>query len=163
RLQRSPAVIPHGSFANVYPSGRTRAEVRGEIGVTDDTLLILVFGQVGRYKSIERLIHALGLIPNDEEHQVAVLVAGRAIDLDVAEALHVAAHDDERLRLWLRFIPDEEVVPLFDASDVAAVTRVDDGTSGVLVLALSLGMPVIVADTPSYRKLTEEAGVQSWY
>ncbi len=163
RLGRSAVVIPVGSYANVYPSGRTRAAVREELGVSDDVPVVLVFGHVSRYKSVDSLIHALRLVPGDEEHQVVVLVAGRAMDPDVAEALHVAAHADERLRLWLRFIPDEEVVPLFDASDVAAMTRVDDGTSGVLVLALSLGVPVIVADIPGYRKLTQDTGVKSWY
>ena len=160
RLHRSPTVIPHGSFADVYPSGRARAEVRQEIGVTEDTALVLLFGHVSHYKSVDSVVPALRLIPPGQ--QVAVLVAGRAMDDDVAATLRAAAEEEDRLRLWLRFIPDEEVAPLFQACDVAVVTRVDDGTSGVLVLALSFGVPVIVADTPGYRSLTAQAGARYW-
>jgi glycosyltransferase involved in cell wall biosynthesis len=39
--------------------------------------------------------------------------------------------------------------------------RGDGGTSGSLVLALTLGVPVVAADAPSYRELVGE-GAAGW-
>ena len=39
--------------------------------------------------------------------------------------------------------------------------RGNGGTSGSLVLALSLGTPVIAADTPTYREITGD-GAAAW-
>jgi len=70
------------------------------------------------------------------------------------------------LRLWVaralgyRLVPDERVSELFATTDAVVQSRGDGGTSGSLILALSLGMPVVVADRPAYTALTggEEAG-----
>ena len=52
-----------------------------------------------------------------------------------------AAAADERIKPLLEFIPDERVSELFAASDAAVCPRQDGGTSGALILALSMGVP----------------------
>ena len=63
-------------------------------------------------------------------------------------ALEEAAGRDARLRIRLGFVGDDEVAELFDVCDAAVLARADGGTSGALILALSLGRPVVAADTP---------------
>lgn len=156
-LGREPVLIRHGSFAGVYaPARRPASDVRAELGVDDASVLILCFGLVRRYKRIEDVVEALALVPPDDRGLV-VLVAGQVMDAELGDALRVAARDDPRIRLRLTFVPDDEVHELFSASDAVLVTRTDDGTSGVLALALSLGIPVVAADTPGYRELTAGA------
>jgi glycosyltransferase involved in cell wall biosynthesis len=62
----------------------------------------------------------------------------------------------------LEFVPDERVAELFGASDIAVVTRGDGGTSGALVLALSMGIPIIAPDRAAYEELTGN-GSAAWY
>ncbi|HEX7524764.1 MAG TPA: glycosyltransferase, partial [Gaiellaceae bacterium] len=69
-------------------------------------------------------------------------------------ALRAEVGDDPRIRLLLDYVADAEVAELFGAADAAVVARDDGGTSGSLVLPLSLGVPVIAADCPAYRSLT---------
>ncbi len=161
---RDPVLIPHGTFAGVYsPAGRPPGDVRFELGIPEQAVLILCFGLVRRYKRIEDIVAALTLVPRDERApDLVVLVAGQVLDPDLGDSLRDAAAQDDRLRLRLEFIPDEAVSELFDAADAALVTRSDDGTSGVLVLAVSLGIPLLVADTPGYRSATAR-GTRSWY
>lgn len=162
-LGRDPVVIPHGTFAGRYPRGRSRDHVRRRLDIPDSAVLVLAFGLIRRYKRLDNLASALALLPEGECDDLVVLIAGEVRDADVSVMLEAAGRTDERLRLHLEFVPDAEVVELFDACDTAVVTRRDDGTSGVLVLALSLGVPVIVADTPSYRSLTEASPVKHWF
>ena len=162
-LGRSPAVIPHGTFAGVYPRGQTRDHVRRRLDIPDTAVLVLAFGLIRRYKRLEDLASALALLPQDGSTDLVILVAGQAMDGDVLHRLEAAARGDERLRLLPHHVPDDEVVELFEACDAAVVTRTDDGTSGALVLALSLGVPVIVADTPGYRALADASQATHWF
>jgi glycosyltransferase involved in cell wall biosynthesis len=59
------------------------------------------------------------------------------------------------------FVPDDQVAELFAASDVAVLSRGDGGTSGALVLALSLGVPVVAAATETYAQLSGDE-VTGW-
>lgn len=161
QLGRDPIVIPHASLGGVYaPARHSRSEVRRELGLGDETVLILCFGLIRRYKRIGDLVSALALMPCDATPDFMVLVAGQVLDSDVGDALRAAAAEDPRLKLRLDFVPDDEVRGLFDAADAALLTRADDGTSGVLALGLSLGVPLILADTPGYRAAA--TGARSW-
>jgi phosphatidylinositol alpha-mannosyltransferase len=75
------------------------------------------------------------------------------MDASVSAALAAAAAADARIRPVLGYLPDEGVAELFGACDAAVVSRTDGGTSGALVLALSLGLPVVAADTEAYADL----------
>ena len=55
----------------------------------------------------------------------------------------------------LGFVPDERVAELFAACDAALLSRNDGGTSGSLILALSLGLPVVAARRPAYEELLD--------
>jgi glycosyltransferase involved in cell wall biosynthesis len=61
----------------------------------------------------------------------------------------------------LEFMPEDRVAELFAASDAAVVARGDGGTSGSLILALSMGLPVVAARTPVYAELTDN-GAAGW-
>lgn len=161
-LGREPALIPLGSLAVPYGAGRSRAEVRAELAVPEHAVLILAFGLVRRYKHLEDIADALRLVPRDSAPGLVVLVAGQVMDRDVGDALERAARTDDRLALRLEFVPDENVAELFAAADAALITRVDDGTSGVLALAVSFGIPIITANTPGYRDTAERAAA-SWH
>ena len=80
-------------------------------------------------------------------------VAGLVLDEGTVSALRGAAASDPRIVPVLEFIPDDRVAELFHASDAAVLARGDGGTSGALVLALSLGLPAIAADMPAYADL----------
>ena len=149
RVRHKIVVIPHASFANVYPAGRDRAVVRAELGIPLDAFVFLCFGHVREYKEIDVLLEAFQSVTAD---RAFLVVAGLAISEKATGALRAAADRDQRIRIKLGFVPDERVAELFAASDVAIVSRGDGGTSGVLVLALSLGLPVIAAARACLRE-----------
>lgn len=149
-------VVPHGSYIGVYPPRRDRAAVREELGIAADSFAFLSFGLLRGYKQLELLLEAFG---GADLPRADLILAGLVVDEAAAAAVHTAAAADPRIKLLLRFVPDGEVAELFEASDAAVFARSDGGTSGALILALSLGRPVVAARTPTYARLTggEEA------
>jgi glycosyltransferase involved in cell wall biosynthesis len=147
-------VVPHGSYADAYPRRRSRDEVRGELGIAPEAHVFLAFGHVRAYKSLDTLLDAFARVRRPD---AVLLVAGQVHDEAVRRSLERAAAADDRIRLRLGFVADEDVADLFGAADTAVVTRADGGTSGALVLARSLGLPVIATDAPAYRAVAGSA------
>lgn len=135
-------VVPHGSYVGVYPPGRGRDETRAALGIPVDAFVALSFGQVRRYKDLGLLVDAFRRAAIERG---VLLIAGLPTDQVEARRLEEDARANPFLRLLLEYVPDERVAELYAASDVAVSSRSDGGTSGALVLALSMGVPVVAA------------------
>jgi glycosyltransferase involved in cell wall biosynthesis len=155
--RRRPTIVPHGSYIGVYPPGRSRAEVRRELGIEPDAFLFLSLGHLRPYKGLDVLLEAVAATA-ESLPRAAVVVAGLPIDGAGVAELTEAAAADPRIVPLLGFVPDERVAELFGAADAAVLARTDGGTSGALVLALSHGVPVVAASRPTYVELVEPAG-----
>jgi beta-1,4-mannosyltransferase len=152
---RRPRLVAHGSYVGVYPTGRSRAEVRAELGLPEDAFVLLSFGHLRRYKGLDLLLGAFSST-DDSLPDAQLVLAGLAVDGAEGEAVTAAAERDARVVPLLGFVPDERVAELFGAADVVVLPRGDGGTSGALILALSLGRPVVAADVPVYSELLGE-------
>jgi beta-1,4-mannosyltransferase len=151
-------VIPHGSYVGVYDEGRSREVVRAELGIPVDAFLFLCFGHIREYKGVEFLLKAFSSI---DFPGIALLIAGAPMDDRCAAEVRNAAAADRRIATLLELVPEERVAELFNAADAAVLPRSDGGTSGALVLALSLGLPPIVAAQPAYLTLIDN-GIAGW-
>lgn len=150
RAARDVTVVPHGSYLGVYEPGRSRSEVRGELGIDGDRFVFLHLGDMRAYKDLAVLIAAFR---STDLPDATLVVAGKPADRDTETSLREAAAGDPRIALRFGFVPEEGVAELYDAADAAVVARGDGGTSGSLILALSMGKAVVAADRPSYRSL----------
>ena len=151
-------VVPHGSYAGVYPPGRPRTIVRAELGIPDEAFVLLCFGSLRGYKDIELLLDAFA---RSMAPARALVIAGTARDEALAATVEAAAARDARIKPLIGYVSEGRVAELYAASDVAVVPRGDGGTSGSLVLALSLGVPAIAADRPAYSELLRR-GKAGW-
>ena len=152
------AVVPHGSYIGVYATGRQREDVRADLGIENDALAFLCFGDLRGYKDVELLLQAF----HGADLDAALVVAGAARQGGGAAAVGRAADADARIRPLLDFVPDEQVAELFGACDAAVLARGDGGTSGALILALSLGIPVVAARCPVYVDLVGSDEAAGW-
>jgi beta-1,4-mannosyltransferase len=150
RAARDVTVVPHGSYLGVYEPGRSRPEVRGELGIAGDRFVFLHLGDMRAYKDLAVLIAAFR---STDLPDATLVVAGTPADRDTEASLRDAAAGDPRIVLRFGFVPEVEVAELYNAADAAVVARGDGGTSGSLILALSMGKAVVAADRPSYRSL----------
>jgi glycosyltransferase involved in cell wall biosynthesis len=136
-------VIPHPSYAGVYPATATREAARFELGLWPDELVFLAFGAIRPYKGLDGLLAAWRAAAASPPAPRRLVVAGGVTSgpgtdellLDLAVTPDVAA--------FPRRIEDHLVGDFFRAADVAVLTRTQALNSGVLLLALTFGLPVV--------------------
>ncbi len=145
-------VIPHGSYIGEYPAGRSRDLVRTELGVPHDAFVFLAFGHLRQYKELPMLIAAFASLPLQSAR---LIIAGVPWDAGIREVVTKAAQRDERILMMLGPVAADGVAELFGAADTAVFTRGDGWTSGSLILAMSMGVPVIAAQRAAYAALMD--------
>lgn len=151
RAANEVEVVPHSSYVGAYPEGRPGADVRADLGIPENAFVFLLFGHVSAYKQVEWFVEAFR---QAELPDAALVVAGLVMHEESGRAVRAAARDDSRIKPLLEFIADDRVSELFAASDAAICPRQDGGTSGALILAMSMGLPGIVARVSSYEEIT---------
>jgi glycosyltransferase involved in cell wall biosynthesis len=151
-------IVPHASYVGVYPAGRTREEVRADLGIPSDAFAFLCFGELRAYKDLETVLRGFGeaSLPH-----AMLVVAGGVTDERTAARVTTVAAADPRVVALLDFVAFDRVGELFAACDAAILARADGGTSGSLLLALSLDRPVVVPSLPAYREIV--SGTAGWY
>lgn len=143
-------VVPHPSFVGLYGPSVGGRSMRRTLNIAEGALVYLCFGVMRRDKQIALLIDAFSQLDRDD---AVLIVAGEVRDPRPALVCQAAARTDPRLRLWLTRVPDDRVADVFGAADVFVKPCGDGWTSGSMILALSLGLPVVAADRPSCRRL----------
>ncbi|MEN3284660.1 MAG: hypothetical protein V7607_5800 [Solirubrobacteraceae bacterium] len=151
-------VVPHGNFIGYYPPARrTRKAVRDELGISDQTFVFLAFGQIRAYKRISETVAAFRRLRRSD---VALIVAGVAVDVDQRAMLEAAAGEDSRIILRIGYVPDEQVAELHDAADAAVFGYRDVFSSGALLLALSLRLPAVAPAEGSTLEIAAPPAVE---
>jgi glycosyltransferase involved in cell wall biosynthesis len=160
RLVNRTVVIPHGNFIGAYPhSAITRGEMRRRLGIPQQSFVFLAFGHIRAYKRLESLLSAFG---ESTDERYRLVVAGEAPDIALRDSLVKQASSDERILLVLEPISDYDVVPLYRAADVAVLAQAEIFTSGALILALSLGVPVIAPADGSATAIAAPPAIVTW-
>jgi glycosyltransferase involved in cell wall biosynthesis len=137
-------VIPHGNYVGLFaPPPATREELRAAMAIPEDAYVFLAFGQVRPYKCLPDLVTAFRASSGGDAR---LLIVGKPVVADEARRLHEAADADNRVLLDLREVPDADVSGLHRCADAAVLAYRDVFSSGALLLALSLGLPVVAPD-----------------
>lgn len=133
-------IVPHGSFRGVYAAKRSPEAVRHELGIPPSAFVLLCFGQVRVDKEIPFLLDAF---TRADVPDACLVIAGDTHHHPTGRRVEAAAAADERIRAMLGPVPAERVGELFGMADAFVLARSRVWTSGSLILALSLGVPVV--------------------
>jgi glycosyltransferase involved in cell wall biosynthesis len=145
------SVIPHGVFNSFSDpvDGKLEAESIADEGAE---YVILAFGVIEHYKGIDVLITAVSKLPEALLERTRLVVAGSPnMDTAPLQELAVELGIQDRITWDLRYIPDEEVNPLFARATVAAFAYREIDQSGSLHIAIGSGNPIVataVGGTP---------------
>ena len=141
-------VLPLGNYVS-YKTGATREQARERLRVPTGTVVFLHFGQIRAYKGFDLLLREFRKAQVPDK---LLLVAGRyrSADergslrrrIDLALAKRFARDVDFRLGV----VPEEDVEHYFNAADVVVLSHREGLNSGVAVLGMSFGKPVVGPD-----------------
>jgi len=173
RRARARAVWPGllGWFGRVVVHSQRAVEELGDLGVEARRIphpvflaprelrppsgkTLLFFGLLREYKGLDVLVRALPEMP-----EARLVVAGDPLDpVEPIRALASELGVADRIEWHLRFIPDEEVVTLMEASAAVVLPYRQLDSSGVLATAIGYGRPVVVTDVGSLGEIVREFG-----
>jgi glycosyltransferase involved in cell wall biosynthesis len=151
------AVIPHGEYGFFAGDERPdRDEARRGLGLSPQDEVALFFGYVREYKGLDLLLDAWPAV-REARPRARLVVAGDPVRLPAPRrrALEEQARHLGAL-CRLEFVPFSDVARYFAAADVLALPYRYVSQSGVLYLALALGLPVVATRVGALPELLRD-------
>ena len=148
-------VIPHGEYSFFERGAKRpgREAARQSLGIGLQEEVALFFGYIREYKGLDLLLEAWPAV-TEERPRARLVVAGDPVRLNLARRREFESWA-MRLGAVHRFgyIPFSDVTRYFDAADVLVMPYRHISQSGVLFLALSLGVPVVAARVGAFPEM----------
>jgi glycosyltransferase involved in cell wall biosynthesis len=147
-------VIAHGNYLDSMREMGSPTEARRALGIGELAKVVLFFGQIKDAKGLDLLIEALPEVAR-EVPEVVLIIAGRPLKTKFAsyEALIDKLGVRARCRLHIGYVPDDEVAVYHAAADLVALPYRRIYQSGVLMMAMTYGRPVVVSDLPGMTEI----------
>jgi D-inositol-3-phosphate glycosyltransferase len=139
----SVIVIPHPPVSVLDATPATRADHWWRrIDAPPGAKIVLFFGNVRRYKGVRDLIEAFPLVTASTS--ALLVVAGTFFESIAAYSARIEELGlSEAVRLFNEYVPNEEVAPLFELTDLVVLPYRSASQSGVVPLAAAFGKPVV--------------------
>lgn len=117
---------------------------------------LLLFGYLKHYKGADVLIEAIAQMPPHARSITHLHVVGKPL-MDTQPLLERARQlgIEDRITWDLRFVGDEEIVDIFGNADVTVMPYREIDASGVLMVALSIGRPIVASRIGLFTELIE--------
>lgn len=144
-------IMPHGNFNESYENTVSKEKARKYLGIPHNHRALLCFGFIRKNRGYEYLLEAV----KDMENTI-VVIAGKLEDKDVYRDLLTYEKRLPQLRLFAKWIPDEEIQYYFNASDIVVLPYTDITTSGVIPLAYAFSRPVITTNIGGLKDIVND-------
>lgn len=140
-------LVPHGHYRDWYSPPDAGESVGGRL---------LNFGMIRPYKGTEALLSAFQGVA--AESGLTLRVVGASSSPDLARRLTALMRGDSRISMDLRFVRDDELAAEIASAEFIVLPYHTMHNSGAVLLALSLGRPVIIPSADATEMLVDEFG-----
>jgi beta-1,4-mannosyltransferase len=144
--------IPHPHYIGSYPDIVSRDQARYDLGLLPDEMVYAFVGAIKPYKGLEQLLDAFDAVLEDGRPR-RLLIAGLPDEDAQTQKLLDRCLLHPYVELHPTRIPDGELQYYLRAADVAVLPYQRALNSGVLMLALSFGLPVVAPDIPATAEI----------
>ncbi|PPD54713.1 MAG: glycosyl transferase [Methylotenera sp.] len=150
-------IIPHGSYLGLVSPAIARDKARTMLGLPLDSKVILFFGQIKEVKGLDVLIEAVGKNLKELE-PVTLVIAGKVWKDSFSKyQVLIDQHNINNIcSLHIRYIPDDELSAFYSAADIIVLPYHRIYQSGVLLMAMSFGVPVLASDLLGMREIVTD-------
>ena len=141
-------IIPHGTLEFQLRPAINRKAARNYLSIREDVTVLLFFGRIREYKGVDLLVEAVQRI---DDPTVKLVIAGRD-----SIGLGSRIGTDDRIVFHGDFIDNSEVRYYFAAADLVVLPYRKIDQSGVLLLAISSGRPVLGTNVGGIGEIIED-------
>lgn len=129
-----------------------KLEARKILDISPDRKVLLFFGFIRKYKGLDLLLETMKYLPDD----YLCLVAGEPYgSFSEYEEIIRKNNLENKVKLFVRYISDDEVPLFFSASDVCMLPYHSATQSGITGISYHFGLPVIATDVGGLRESVE--------
>ena len=146
-------IVPHGNYTPFINVQHDKEKSRKLLGIPNNKKVLLFFGMIKKVKGLDVLLHALkGVIK--ENPDVLLLIAGKPWENDFSNCQSIINENNlsDYCLLHTKFIPHADVEHYYCAADLVVLPYKKIYQSGVLMMTLSYGKPVLVSDLPPLKE-----------
>ena len=147
-------IVHHGSYVGLLPAKIEKSIAKKKFNITSETFVFLFFGQIKKIKGLDILLEAYAKLLKKTKKTITLIVAGKIWkdEVSIYQKIIEEYNLSEHLIMNIKYIPDEDVVYYYSAADCIVLPYKKIFQSGVLLMAQSYNVPVIVSDL---RGMTE--------
>lgn len=146
--------IPHPNYRSAYQDIVTRDQARYDLGLSPDEIVYAAVGSIQPYKGLELLLDAFDAVAKRSPRPRRIVLAGAPAEVEEVDVLLDRCLLHPQVVLSAKRVPDVEMQLYLRAADVVVLPYRRSLNSGVLLLALSFGLPVVVATAGIDNELT---------
>ena len=150
-------VIPHGNYLDYVGHVAPADSARDRLSLPREAKVLLFFGQIKAVKGLDLLLDAMPVV-KDVHRDVLLVIAGKMWGQDFAvyqaqiDRLGLAAHCVSHIR----YVADDEVAAYYAAADLVVLPYRRIYQSGVILMAMSYGKPVLASDLDGMQEVIED-------
>ena len=131
-------------------------KIKQDFGFEEDSLVLLFFGYVRKYKGLDILIEAFPQILSQHPN-ARLLIVGEFYDdpkeyFDLIKKLKI----EKQVKVINQFVPNEDVAKYYQVSDLVILPYRSATQSGILNVAYGFNKPVIVTDVGGLAEFVDE-------
>lgn len=149
--------IPHGNFVE-HVKLISKNKARELLGISNDSKVILFFGQIKKVKGLDILIKAFKeLIKDNKDENLLLLIAGKVWEDEFSNYEKIMGNiGSENVRCDIKYIPDEEISWYYCAADINVLPYREVYQSGVVHLACAYEKAVIATNVGSFPEVIKD-------
>ena len=151
------SIVPHGNYTPFINIQYDKEKSREQLGISNDSKVLLFFGMIKKEKGLEILLSALSGVLN-EHPDVLLVIAGNTWENDFSDYQKIIDENNlsEYILLHSKFIQQDDVEHYFCASDLVVLPYKKIYQSGVLMMTLSYERPALVSDLPPFKEIISD-------
>lgn len=146
-------VIKHGAFLDLVDRSVASNEAQQHLALDPKYKYLLFFGRLKTTKRLDILLEAMPYIHSNTR----LIIAGKPVNgkFDAYQQIIDRLSIAERVILDIEYITDAKRDWYFQASDATVLPYEVIFQSGVLLMSMSYGLPVIASDIPTFKELIQ--------
>ncbi len=149
-------IIPHGNYLNTIPKRPSPSTAKKILNLTSADPVLLFFGQIKEVKGLDLLLQALPPVVA-KFPTIKLLIAGKVWKDDFSKYTNLIREKNlqNNIDLHIGYIPDEDVAVFYRSADLIVLPYRRIYQSGVLLMAMSYGLPVMVSDLEGMTEIIQ--------
>lgn len=150
KFEVNTVTIPHGHFLSL-PTRTSRIEAYKKLKLNPNKKYVLFFGMIKPTKGLDVLIKAM------KDQNADLIIAGRLRKQSFDEFEQLISENNlrDRVHRFVRYISNDERDLFFKVADLIVLPYEKVYQSGVLLMAMSYGLPVVVSDLLPFREIVQ--------